>query len=132
VPEPAAPRPPRPVRLAAALVAVEGVGLVVLALVEVISTVVAEAASVSLALTTAAFAAATGALLLWLARALAELRNAARTPVVVIQLLALPIGWNLIGTSGRPELGLPVLVLGVAVLSLLFGSDEARTALRRD
>jgi hypothetical protein len=114
------------------VVAVEGVALIGLALVEAASTVVSDAASASLALVTAAFAAATGALLLWLARALVQLRRAARTPVVVLQLLALPIGWNLIGTSGRPELGLPVIVLAVAVLALLFGSEDARTALRRE
>jgi hypothetical protein len=124
--------PPRPVRLAAALVAVEGVALLVLAVVEAVSTIVSDPASVSLALVTAAFAAATGALLLWLARALVELRRAARTPVVVLQLIALPIGWNLVGTSGRPELGLPVLVLAAAVLVLLFGPEDARAALRRD
>jgi hypothetical protein len=123
---------PRPVRLAAALVAVEGVALLVLAVVEAVSTIVSDAASVSLALVTAAFAAGTGALLLWLARALVELRRAARTPVVVLQLIALPIGWNLIGTSGRPELGVPVLVLAAAVLALLFGTEDARAALRRD
>jgi hypothetical protein len=132
VPEPAAAPPPRPVRLAAALVAVEGVALLALAALEAVSTVVSGAASVSLALVTAAFAAAGGLLLLWLARALTGLRSGARTPVVVLQLIMLPIGWNLIGSSGRPELGLPVLLLAVAVLSLLFGSDEARTALRRE
>ncbi len=122
---------PRPVRLAAGLVAVEGVALLALAAVEVISALVGDPASVSLALVTAAFAAAAGALLVWLARKLVELRDVARTPVVVLQLIALPIGWNLVGTAGRPELGLPVLLLAVAVLSLLFGSEEARTALRR-
>ena len=122
---------PRPVRRAAGLVAVEGGALLVLAAVEAISTLVGDPASVSLALVTAAFAAATGALLLWLARGLTELRETTRTPVVVLQLLALPIGWNLLGT-GRPELGLPVLLLAVAVLSLLFGSAEARAALTRE
>jgi hypothetical protein len=132
VPEPAAAPPPRPVRLAAALVAVEGVALLALAVLEAVSTVLSDAASVSLALVTAAFAAAGGLLLLWLARALTGLRRAARTPVVVLQLIMLPIGWNLVGSSGRPELGVPVLLLAVAVLGLLFGSEEARAALRRD
>ena len=91
-----------------------------------------DAASVSLALVTAALAAATGALLLWLARALVELRRAARSPVVVLQLIALPVGWNLIDTAGRPELGVPVLVLAAAVLVLLFGTEDARAALRRE
>ena len=114
------------------LVAAEGVALLVLAVVEAVSTIGSDAVSIRLALGTAAFAAATGVLLLWLARALVELRRAARTPVVVLQLLALPIGWNLIGTSGRPELGLPVVVLAAAVLVLLFGTEDARAALRRE
>ena len=125
-------RAPRPVRLAAAVVAAEGVALVVLGVVEAVSTVVSRAASISLALATAGFAVAAGLLLLWLARALTELRRAARTPVVVVQLIALPIGWDLIGTSGRPAVGIPVIVLAVAVLVLLFGTEDARTALRRE
>ncbi|MFL6130448.1 MAG: hypothetical protein ACJ73E_15465 [Mycobacteriales bacterium] len=126
------PEPPRPVRLAAAVVAAEGVALILLGLAEAVSTLVSDPASIGLALVTAAFAVGTGALLLWLARALIGLRRAARTPVVVLQLIALPVGWNLAGTSGRPELGLPVIALAVAVLVLLFGSEEARAALRRD
>jgi hypothetical protein len=114
------------------VVAAEGVALIGLALIEAVSTVVSGASSVALALATAALAAGTGALLLWLARALVQLRRAARTPVVVLQLIALPIGWNLIGASGRPELGLPVVLLAAAVLALLFGTAEARAALRRE
>ena len=123
---------PRPVRLAAVVVGAEGVALVVLGVAEAVSTIVSHAASLSLALTTSGFAIAAGLLLLWLARALTGLRRAARTPVVVVQLIALPIGWNLIGTSGRPALGIPVIALAVAVLVLLFGTEEARTALRRE
>jgi len=117
--------------MAAALVAVEGAALAVLAVAEVVSTVVSDPASVTLALVTAAFAAAGGALLFLLARALVALRPAARSPVVALQLLALPVGWTLTGTNGRPEIGLPVLVLAGAVLLLLFGTAEARDALAR-
>lgn len=125
-------RAPRTVRLAAALVAVEGLALVGLAVAEAVSTVVSDAASISLALVTAALAAAGGALLLWLARLLLDLRPAARSPAVVVQLIALPVGYNLVGTSGRPELGVPVLALAAAVLVLLFGAPDARAALGRD
>ena len=123
---------PAPVRAAAALVAVEGVALVGLGIAEVISTIVSEAASVSLALTTAAVAAAGGALLFWLSRALRELRKPARSPVAAIQLVALPVGWTLTSTNGRPELGVPILLLAAGVLLGLFGTAEARDSLTRE
>ena len=41
------------------------------------------------------------------------------------------IGLNLVGPSGRPEFGVPVLLLAVAVLVLL-GTPAARAALARD
>jgi hypothetical protein len=128
---PPPPRPvPRTVRIAALLVAVEGAALVVLAVVEALSTVLGDPGSVGLALATAAMAAAGGVLLLWLAAAMSRLRKAARSPVVVLQLISLPIGWTLAVDNGRPELGLPVLALAVAVLVLL-GTSGARDALTR-
>jgi len=130
VPEREQQRAPRSVLIAALLVAVEGAALVVLAVIEAVSTLVSSPQSVGLALVTAAFAAAGGALLLWLARSLVALRRWARSPVVVLQLIALPIGYNLIHPSGRLELGVPVLVLAVAVLVLLATAD-ARAALDR-
>jgi hypothetical protein len=130
VPEPEQRGAPRAVRAAALLVAVEGAALVVLAVAEALSTLLGDPGDPALALVTAALAAAGGALLLWLARALARLRRAARSPVVVVQLIALPIGWNLISPSGRPELGVPVLLLAAAVLVLL-GTAGARAVLER-
>jgi hypothetical protein len=47
-----------------------------------------------------------------------------------VQLIMLPIGWNLIHPSGRPEVGVPVLAVAVAVLALL-ASPAARAALER-
>lgn len=122
---------PGTVRAAALLVAAEGAALLVLGAVEALSTVLGDPADTGGALVTAAFAALGGVLLLLLARAVGRLRTAARSPVVVVQLLALPIGLNLIGPSGRPEFGLPVLLLAVAVLVLL-GTPAARAALARD
>ena len=66
------------------------------------------------------------------AQAMRDLRPAPRSPVVAVQIVALPVGWTLTGTNGRPEIGLPVLVLAVAVLALLFGTAGARDALARD
>jgi hypothetical protein len=128
--QPPPPSVPRAIRAAALLVAVEGAALAVLAAAEVLSTLFGEPGSVALALVTAAMAAAGSALLLWLAGAMLRLRKAARSPVVVVQLISLPIGWTLTVDNGRPELGLPVLALAVAVLVLL-GTPAARNALAR-
>jgi hypothetical protein len=125
-------RAPRPVLIAAALVAVEGVALLVLAVVNVVLTALDDAGSVPLALAGAALLAIFGGALLLLSRALRALRPPARSPVVAVQVVALPVGWTLTSTNGRPEIGLPVLLLAAAVLVLLFGTAEARDALARD
>jgi hypothetical protein len=124
-------RAPRPVRVAAGLVVVEGAALVVLAVVNVVLTVLSDAGSVPLALGGAVLLAIFGGGLILLARALRRLRPPARSPVVAVQIVALPVGWTLTSTDGRPEIGLPVLALAVAVLALLFGTAEARDALAR-
>jgi len=47
-------------------------------------------------------------------------RTWARSPVVVIALMTLGIGWYATGPSGRPGFGVPVLVAAVVILVLLF------------
>jgi len=117
---------------AAALVTVEGVALFVFAIVSVVLTALSETGSVSLALGGALVLAIFGAALFWLARKLRELKPAARSPVVAVQLVGLPIGWTLTSTNGRPEIGVPVLAVAAGVLLLLFGTAAARDALARD
>jgi hypothetical protein len=124
-------RAPGAVLAAAGVVAAEGVALLGLAGVDVLLTMVADAASVPLALSTALLIAVFGAVLLLLARALRAQKPAARSPVVAFQLLALPVGWTLAVGNSRPEYGVPVLLFAVAVLVLLFGTAEARDALER-
>jgi hypothetical protein len=43
----------------------------------------------------------------------------ARTPAVVVEILLLGVAWYAIGPSGRPDLGIPVAVLGLLVIVLL-------------
>jgi hypothetical protein len=117
---------------AAALVTVEGVALLVLAVVSVVLTALDDAGSVPLALGGALLLGLFGGALLLLARGLRALKPASRSPVVAVQIVALPVGWTLTSTNGRPEIGLPVLALAVAVLVLLFGTAEARDSLARD
>ena len=123
---------PRPVLAAAALVTVEGVALLALAVVNVVLTARSDAGSIGLALGGALLLGAFGAVLFWLAGKLRELRPAARSPVVAVQIVGLPIGWTLANDNGRPEIGLPVLAVALAVLALLFSTAAARDSLARD
>ena len=117
---------------AAALVTLEGVALLVLAVGSVVLTALHDAGSVPVALAGALLLAIFGGALLLLARALRGLRPAARSPVVAVQIVALPVGWTLVSTNGRPEIGVPVIVLAAAVLVLLFATAQARDALARN
>jgi hypothetical protein len=75
--------------------------------------------------------AALGAVLLALcARGLLQLRPSARSPIVVLQILALPVGYSLGFQNGRMLIAAPVLILAVAVLVLLL-SKPSREALDR-
>ena len=125
-------RAPRPVLAAAALVTLEGAALLVLAVGSVVLTALHDAGSVPVALAGALLLAIFGGALLLLARGLRALKPPARSPVVAVQVVALPVGWTLAGTNGRPEIGVPVLVLAAAVLVLLFATAEARDSLARN
>jgi hypothetical protein len=134
VPEPAGDRStgseqgaPSSVRIAAAVAAVEGVALLGLGAFYAVKTALQRPDSYGRALLGAAMALAGGALLVLLARALLRVRRWARSPVVVLQLLALPVGYTLAFQAGLPGYGGPVLVLAVAELYLLF-TPEARAA----
>jgi hypothetical protein len=53
-----------------------------------------------------------------LARAMLTRRRWARSPVIVLQILFLPVGVGLL-QSGRPEYGVPVILLPLAILITL-------------
>jgi len=122
--------PPTTVRLAALVAAVEGVGLVGLAGFYAIKTALDRPDSYAPALLGALMALAGGAVLLLLARALLRLRTWARSPLVVLQILALPVGYSLGFQAGLIGYGGPILLLAVAELYLLF-TPEARAAFWR-
>jgi hypothetical protein len=65
------------------------------------------------------------------ARALLRLRPAARSPIVVLQLLALPVAYSLAFQAGRIGYGAPIMLAALAVIFLLF-TPPAREALDRD
>ena len=118
----------RPVRRAAALVAVEGVALTVLGVGYGVAGVVGDPFDRTATLLEAAFAAVVGVLVLLVARGLARTADWSRSPAVVLQLLALPVGVGLV--QGRVwYAAVPVLLLSGAVLYQL-ATPEARLAFR--
>jgi hypothetical protein len=122
---------PVQVRAAAALVALESLALAVAAVVLVIKTLAGHPDSVGRALLGAGLALVGAAALAVGARGVLRLSPAARTPVVVLQLLALPVSYSLAFQAGRVGYGGPMLVVALAVLYLLF-TPPARAALDRD
>ena len=124
---PAVPRP-EPVTLlaAAALVALEAVGLLAAAVFFVVELGVADADDRVRAATAAALT-LLGAIGLGLvARGLFGRRRWARAPALVTNLLVLPVAYDLT-RGGRWYVGVPLLLLAAVVLVLLFvrPTDEA-------
>jgi hypothetical protein len=110
-------------RRGAVLLAVEGVALLLVGLVDAVATAIGSPNDRALSFVVAGFAAGTGALLLLLARSIDRRRGWARSPAVVLQLLALPVGVGLL--QGRVwAAGVPVLLLAGATLWHLFASGR--------
>lgn len=123
-------QPPPAVRAAAALVALQAAALLVTALVLIALTFVHSTTRLWAALAIAGFA-VLGAAVLWLcARGLLALRPSARSPVVLLEVIALPVGYDLGFQGGRLLVAVPILAVAVAVLVLLF-TPAARSALDR-
>jgi hypothetical protein len=118
------------VRLAAAVILLQALGLVVAASVLVVKSIVGEPDSYARALLGAVLALGGAALFAAAARGILRGSSAARSPVVVIELLWLPVAYSLTFTSDQPLYGAPLLVTAVAVLYLLF-TPAAREMLDR-
>lgn len=122
---------PAQVRVAAALIGLESLALLLAAGILVAKTLGGHPDSIGRALLAAALAIG-GAVALGLgARGLVRLRAAARTPMLVLQLLALPVGYSLAFQAGLVGYGAPILVGALTVLYLLF-TPPARAALDRE
>jgi hypothetical protein len=123
-------RAPVSIRYAAGVVLVQAAALLVTAVALLVLAVAHSSQRLWAALAIAGFA-LLGALILYLCgRGLLALRPSARSPVVLLELLALPVGYSLGIQAGRAPVGVPVLVSAVAVLALLF-TPTARAALDR-
>jgi hypothetical protein len=122
---------PRPLTVACAVIGVQVVGLLVLALVDVIESARDNSGSLARGLLGAAFAVCGAAVLALCVRNLLRLRPAARTPVVVLEILALPVGYTIAFQADHPGYGGPILVAALAVLYLLF-TPPVRAVLDRE
>lgn len=122
---------PGPVRAAVAILLLEALALLGAAGFLAVDTAVGNPHNVGRALLGAAFALLGALVLAACARGLYRLRPAARSPVVVLQLLALPVGYSLGIQAGRIAYGGPILIAALAVLYLLF-TPPARAALDRE
>ena len=110
--------------------ALAGRALVLLGLVYGGAGVVGDPFDRTATLLEAAMAVLAGGLVLLVARGLGDVRGWARSPAVVVQLLALPVGYGLV--QGRVWVAaVPVLLLAASVLYLLL-TAEARLAFRED
>ncbi len=101
------------------------VALQVLALLSACGVVLVKAAtqhsnSVAGALLLAAIALAGAGVLTLCARGLLRMRPAARTPVIVIEALAIPVSYSLAFQADRIAYGGPIMVGALAVIYLLF------------
>ena len=116
----AAHQPPTQLRIAVVVMALQILALLATAGVLLVKTATGDANSVGRALTQAFAALGLAAILALCARGMLAFRPAARTPVVVIELLALPVAYSLAFQAGRLAYGGPILVAAVLVLYLLF------------
>ncbi len=114
------PRPPLTTLAAAAgLVALEGLGLLAVAVFYVVELLVATTEDLARALVSAGLALAAALGLALVARGLAGHRRWARSPALVTNLLVLPVALSQL-RGGLWYVGLPLLLLALAVIVLLF------------
>ena len=121
---------PQTVRVAVLLVRIEAASLLLGAVVLCVMAILRTSTRLWAALAIAGFALVLGVILALCARGLLGLRPTARTPVVMVQLLSLPVGYSLGFQAGRLAIALPLLIIAVATLITLF-TPTARQALDR-
>lgn len=116
------------VRRIAQLLAVEGAALVVLGVVYAAVSATGRPENRLGAELAAAFLMVLGAVVVLLARATAAGRTWPRTPAVVVNVIALPVGFGLL--QGHLYLAGAVVLLPAVTMLWLFATPEARARLR--
>jgi hypothetical protein len=121
---------PQTVKTAAALVSAEVAALLAGAVILIVMAAVRTTTRLWAALAIAGFVLVAAAVLAVCVRGLLGLRPSARSPVILVQLLALPVGYSLGFQADRLAVAAPILVVAVSVLVLLM-TPSARHALDR-
>ncbi len=122
---------PRAARLAGLVAAAQGVAVLVAAGVLGVATLLDRPASYGRALFAVVILLAAGLVLLRIGRGIARVEGWARAPVIVAQILLIPVGYTLALSAERPWYGVPILALCAAEIWLLL-TPEARVAFERD
>ena len=110
-----------------AIVLCQAGALVILALILVVKTVFGSPTRTGGAVSTAGLVLVGAAMLALCARGLLRAARAALAPAVVIEVLAVAVGFSLGVQAGRIGYGGPMLVSALAVLVLLFLPTSRRT-----
>ncbi|MBT0565663.1 hypothetical protein [Williamsia sp. CHRR-6] len=119
-------RPPKSIRRAGAIVAVQGAAAIVIALVLVIRGFEGAGEAFISSYGTAAWFAILGGGVLAGGIALITGRRWGRAIAVVAEILLLPVSYALIVDSGQPGYGVPLLLVALAALALLFSPSSVR------
>lgn len=122
--------PPGTVRTAASVVALQALALLVVAIALSVLAFIHSTSRLWAALAIIGFAVLGAVVLLVCARGLLGLQPSSRAPVVLLELITLPVGYNLGFQAGRVLIGVPILASALATLILLF-TPSARQALNR-
>ncbi len=119
------PGPPRVVRAAAAMVAVQGAAGAVVVVILLLRAVTSPV-GLGTVVATGVWFAICAAALLGMGITLWRGAHGARSPAVVAQLLLLGVAWYAAGPSSQPEYGIPAAVYCAVVLVLLFSAPAIR------
>lgn len=114
------------------IVAIEGLAVLALGPILLVGGIMmSEPENVGRAWAEVAIAFGAGLLILFLARALSRVAGWSRAPVLVIQILAAPVGYSLAVPSGQPLYGVPIVAAVAAVLYLLFTPESKLAFMQR-
>ncbi len=119
-------RPPTAVRRGGAIVALEGLGAIAIAVILWVHAAGGTQESFISGYGTGAWFAILGAGVLAGGIALVSGRRWGRAIAVVAQILLIPVAFALLTDSGQPQFGAPLLVVVVIVLVLLFSPSSVR------
>jgi hypothetical protein len=121
---------PQTIRVAAGIVAAQAAALVGTAGVLVVLAIVHTTTLLWAAFAIIGFALVGAAVLALCARGLLRLRPSSRSPIILIELICLPVTYSLGFQAGRIAVAAPIMAAAVVVLVLLF-TPSARQALDR-